>query len=173
MIEAGWNIAIGHGNGPQVGFMLARTEIAHKVAGLHDVPLDTLGADTQGAIGYWLQQNLQNILFHRGIKKNVATVITQVLVDRDDPAFKTPTKPIGGFMDEAEAMKRRNELGWDVVDDAGFRTAETLGGAIVAPVNVMVGSSAIIAMRRPAQPSCKSIALGSKMPSRTYLPDLY
>jgi carbamate kinase len=86
---------------------------------MHDVPLDTLGADTQGAIGYWLQQNLQNILFHRGIKKNVATVITQVLVDRDDPAFKTPTKPIGGFMDEAEAMQRRNEMGWDVVEDAG------------------------------------------------------
>jgi carbamate kinase len=119
MIEAGWNVAIGHGNGPQVGFMLARTEIAHKVAGMHDVPLDTLGADTQGAIGYWLQQNLQNILFHRGIKKNVVTMITQVLVDRDDPAFKAPTKPIGGFMDEALAMKRRNELGWDVVEDAG------------------------------------------------------
>jgi carbamate kinase len=119
MIEAGWNIAIGHGNGPQVGFMLARTEIAHKLGGMHDVPLDTLGADTQGAIGYWLQQNLQNILFHRGIKKNVATVITQVLVDRNDPAFKTPTKPIGGFMDETEAMQRRNEMGWDVVEDAG------------------------------------------------------
>jgi len=119
MIEAGWNVAIGHGNGPQVGFMLARTEIAHKVAGMHDVPLDTLGADTQGAIGYWLQQNLQNILFHRGIKKNVATLITQVLVDRDDPAFKLPTKPIGGFMEEAEAMQRKTEMGWNVVEDAG------------------------------------------------------
>jgi carbamate kinase len=119
MIEAGWNVAIGHGNGPQVGFMLARTEIAHKVAGLHDVPLDTLGADTQGAIGYWLQQSLQNILFHRGIKRNVATLITQVLVDRSDPAFKLPTKPIGGFMEKAEAMQRQTEMGWNVVEDAG------------------------------------------------------
>jgi carbamate kinase len=119
MIEAGWNVAIGHGNGPQVGFMLARSEVAHKYAGLHEVPLDTLGADTQGAIGYWLQQNLQNILFQRGIRKNVATIITQVLVDRDDPAFKLPTKPIGGFMEEEEAKRRQSEMGWDVVEDAG------------------------------------------------------
>jgi len=119
MIEAGWNVAIGHGNGPQVGFMLARSEISHKYGGLHEVPLDTLGADTQGAIGYWLQQNLQNVLFHRNIKKSVATIITQVLVDRDDPAFKAPTKPIGGFMDEAEARNRQSEMGWDVVEDAG------------------------------------------------------
>jgi carbamate kinase len=77
------------------------------------------GADTQGAIGYALQQNLQNELYRRGIKKPVATVITQVLVDKDDPAFKNPTKPIGGFMDEEEAMQRRNEMGWSVVEDAG------------------------------------------------------
>jgi carbamate kinase len=118
MIEAGWGVAIGHGNGPQVGFLLRRSEIAYRVEGLHEVPLDTLGADTQGAIGYWLQQNLQNILFQRGIKKNVATVITQVLVDREDPAFKNPTKPIGGFMDKADAMRREAE-GWNVLEDAG------------------------------------------------------
>jgi carbamate kinase len=119
MIEAGWNVAIGHGNGPQVGFMLTRSEVSHKYGGLHEVPLDTLGADTQGAIGYWLQQNLQNILFQRHIRKNVVTVITQVLVDRDDPAFKAPAKPIGGFMEEAEAKRRKDEMGWDVVEDAG------------------------------------------------------
>lgn len=119
MIEAGWDVAIGHGNGPQVGFILQRSEIAHKVAGLHEVPLDVCGADTQGAIGYALQQTLQNELFKRGIQKPVATVITQVLVDREDPAFKNPTKPIGGFMDEAEAKKRSEEMGWTVHDDAG------------------------------------------------------
>jgi carbamate kinase len=119
MIEAGWEVAIGHGNGPQVGFILRRSEIAHKVEGMHEVPLDVCGADSQGAIGYALQQNLQNILFQRGIKKNVATVITQVLVDRDDPAFKNPTKPIGGFMDEAEARRREAEMSWNVVEDAG------------------------------------------------------
>jgi len=119
MIEAGWEVAIGHGNGPQVGFILRRSEIAAKVEGMHEVPLDVCGADSQGAIGYALQQNLQNILFQRGIKKNVATIITQVLVDRNDPAFQNPTKPIGGFMDEAEAMRRRDEMGWSVVEDAG------------------------------------------------------
>lgn len=119
MIEAGWEVAIGHGNGPQVGFILRRSEIAAKVEGMHEVPLDVCGADSQGAIGYALQQNLQNILFQRGIKKNVATIITQVLVDRNDPAFQNPTKPIGGFMDEAEALRRRDEMGWSVVEDAG------------------------------------------------------
>jgi carbamate kinase len=119
MMEAGWDLAIGHGNGPQVGFILRRSEIAHRVEGMHEVPLDVCGADTQGAIGYELQQALQNQLYHRRIHKNVATIITQVLVDQNDPAFANPTKPIGGFMDAAEAQRRRNELSWTVVEDAG------------------------------------------------------
>jgi carbamate kinase len=119
MIEAGWDVAIGHGNGPQVGFILRRSEIAHKVEGMHEIPLDVCGADSQGAIGYALQQTLQNELYRREIKKPVATIITQVLVDKDDPAFKNPSKPIGGFMDEAEAMQRRKEMDWAVVEDAG------------------------------------------------------
>ncbi len=119
MIEQGWDVAIGHGNGPQVGFILRRSEIAAKVEGMHEVPLDVCGADTQGAIGYALQQTLQNELYQRGIKKKVVTVITQVLVDKEDPAFKNPTKPIGGFMDEAEANRREKEQDWTVVEDAG------------------------------------------------------
>jgi carbamate kinase len=119
MIGEGWDLAIGHGNGPQVGFILRRSEIAHRVEGMHEVPLDVCGADSQGAIGYELQQALQNELFHRGVKKNVVTLVTQVLVDRADPAFANPTKPIGGFMDAAEAQRRSRELGWSVVEDAG------------------------------------------------------
>jgi carbamate kinase len=119
MIEAGWNVAIGHGNGPQVGFILRRSEIAVKVEGMHEIPLDVCGADSQGAIGYALQQTLQNELFQRGIKTNVATIITQTLVDRDDPAFRNPTKPIGGFMEEVEAKRREREMSWSVVEDAG------------------------------------------------------
>lgn len=119
MIEAGWDVAIGHGNGPQVGFILRRSEIAHKVEGMHEVPLDVCGADSQGAIGYALQQTLQNELYKRGVQKPVATVITQVLVDINDPAFSNPTKPIGGFMDEPEAKKRQSDMGWSVVEDAG------------------------------------------------------
>jgi carbamate kinase len=119
MIESGWTVAIGHGNGPQVGFILRRSEIAHKVEGMHEVPLDVCGSDSQGAIGYSLQQNLQNVLRKRGIQKSVATVITQVRVDSDDQAFKHPTKPIGTFMEEEEAKQRVKNLGWDVVEDAG------------------------------------------------------
>ena len=119
MVEAGWTVAIGHGNGPQVGFILRRSEIANKVEGMHEVPLDVCGSDSQGAIGYALQQNLQNVLKERGIKKSVATVVTQVRVDAQDPAFDRPTKPIGSFMEEDEAMQRKANQGWDVVEDAG------------------------------------------------------
>jgi carbamate kinase len=119
MIEQGWTVAIGHGNGPQVGFVLRRSEIAHKVEGLHEVPLDVCGADTQGATGYALQQNLYNEFVTRGIDKAVTTVVTQVEVDRADPAFSHPTKPIGSFMDADEARGRREKDGWDVVEDAG------------------------------------------------------
>jgi carbamate kinase len=119
MIEAGWDVAIGHGNGPQVGFILRRSEIAAKVEGMHEVPLDVCGADSQGAIGYSLQQTLQNELYRRGIKKSVATVVTQVLVDKNDAAFQKPSKPIGSFMDETEAKRREKEMGWSVVEDAG------------------------------------------------------
>ncbi len=119
MIEDGWTVAIGHGNGPQVGFILRRSEIAAKTAGMHEIPLEVCGADTQGAIGYAIQQNLKNELTRRGISTTVATVVTQVAVDADDPAFQNPTKPIGTFMEEAEAKKRAEEDGWTVVEDAG------------------------------------------------------
>ncbi len=119
MIEQGWDIAIGHGNGPQVGFILRRSEIAARVEGMHELPLDVCGADSQGAIGYALQQNIQNDLRKRGIDKGAATVITQVRVDPDDPAFQEPSKPIGSFMEEDEAQRRQREDGWDVVEDAG------------------------------------------------------
>ena len=119
MVEQGWDVAIGHGNGPQVGFILRRSEIAAKVEGMHEVPLESCGADTQGAIGYHLQQNLYNEFKNRGIEKAAATVVTQVLVGRDDPAFQNPAKPIGGFMEEDEAKERANKEGWTVVEDAG------------------------------------------------------
>jgi carbamate kinase len=119
MIEAGWDLAIGHGNGPQVGFILRRSEIAAKAEGMHEVPLDVCGADSQGAIGYEFQQALQNEYHRRGINKGATTVITQMLVDQKDAAFQHPSKPIGSFMDEAEAKRREKEMGWSVVEDAG------------------------------------------------------
>ncbi len=119
MIEAGWDLAIGHGNGPQVGFILRRSEIAAKAEGMHEVPLDVCGADSQGAIGYELQQALHNEFLKRKINKKAATIVTQVRVDKNDPAFQKPTKPIGSFMEEAEAKRREKAMGWSVVEDAG------------------------------------------------------
>ncbi len=117
MIKDGWNVAIAHGNGPQVGFILRRSELARHE--LHEVPLDVCGADSQGAIGYALQQSLQNHLLDMGIDRAVSTIITQTEVSAADPAFENPSKPIGSFMDEEEATLRRERDGWDVVEDAG------------------------------------------------------
>ncbi len=117
MIEQGWDVVITHGNGPQVGFILRRSELARHE--LHEVPLDSCGADTQGAIGYMLQKALYNEFRRRGIEKCAATVVTQVLVDRDDPAFRNPTKPIGSFMSEEVARERARLEGWVVREDAG------------------------------------------------------
>jgi len=117
LVAEGWDVAVTHGNGPQVGFILRRSELASHE--LHEVPLDVCGADTQGAIGYALQQNLSNDFRRAGLDKEVATIVTQVEVSRDDPALAAPSKPIGSFMEEDEAMKRRDENGWDVAEDAG------------------------------------------------------
>jgi len=117
MVENGWTVVVTHGNGPQVGFILRRNEIAaHEV---HTTPLDLIVADTQGSIGYMLQQCLHNEFTRRGLDRRTVTVVTQVLVDRQDPAFQNPTKPIGSFMDEATAKKMQIEEKWDVVEDAG------------------------------------------------------
>ena len=117
MIERGWDVVITHGNGPQVGFILRRSELSKHE--LHEVPLDYCGADSQGAIGYMFQQALYNEFAQREINKQAATVVTQVEVDRNDPAFQAPSKPIGSFMDESMANQRKETEGWVVVEDAG------------------------------------------------------
>jgi carbamate kinase len=117
MIADGWSVTVTHGNGPQVGFILRRAEIAAQ-QGIHDVPLDLIVADTQGSIGYMLQQALDNALRRRGINRTIMTVVTQVLVDSHDPAFQNPNKPIGSFMTEAEA-RRYEADGWQIMEDAG------------------------------------------------------
>ena len=121
MIKDGWNVVITHGNGPQVGFVLRRSELA--AGELHEVPLDVCGADTQGAIGYALQQNLVNEFRRFGVERGAATVICQTEVAADDPAFENPTKPIGSFMDADQAERRRAEEGWVLIEDAnrGYR----------------------------------------------------
>jgi carbamate kinase len=117
MINQGWNVVVTHGNGPQVGFILRRSEIsAHE---LHEIPLDYCGADSQGAIGYMFARALTNEFKNLKMNKQVAAVVTQTVVDRSDEAFSNPSKPIGSFMDEEEAKRRADEDGWVVVEDAG------------------------------------------------------
>ena len=117
IIEDGNRVVIVHGNGPQVGYILLRSEYARKI--LHAVPLDSCVADTQGAIGYQLQKALDNEFIARGMKNCAVTVVTQVEVNPDDPSFSNPTKPIGSFMTEEDAAEHSRNFGWAVKEDAG------------------------------------------------------
>ena len=117
MIEQGWKVAVTHGNGPQVGFILLRSELASRL--LPTVPLDSCGAETQGSLGYMIQQSLRNEFKLRGIDNSVATIVSQTLVKKNDPAFKHPTKPIGPFYTKSKAEKHRREQGWEMMEDAG------------------------------------------------------
>jgi len=117
MIESGWDVVVTHGNGPQVGFLLRRAELAHDE--LPEIPLDVCGADTQGATGYLFTSELDNEFRRRGIDKQALALITQTVVDREDPAFDRPSKPIGSFMSAEEAELRRTRDGWQVVEDSG------------------------------------------------------
>jgi carbamate kinase len=117
MVEAGVTVVLTHGNGPQVGFILRRSGIAKDI--VPEVPIDYASADTQGAIGYMFQRALYNEFKRRGLRRNVIAVVTQVLVDRGDPALSNPTKPIGSYFDAVTAQRLAAELGWAVKEDAG------------------------------------------------------
>lgn len=117
LIEEGLNMVITHGNGPQVGFIYRRGELAQQELPL--IPLDICGADTQGAIGYMIEKALLNEFRKRGIDKNIPAIVTQTLVDRDDPSFQHPTKPIGSFMTEKVASANKRKYGWEILEDAG------------------------------------------------------
>jgi len=120
LIVQGYQVLISHGNGPQVGFIMRRSEVARRVTGLHLVPLVNVVADTQGSIGYQIQQSLNNELAGRNTAGQCVTVVTQVVVDRDDPGFKEPAKPVGEFFDaEQLADIRRDYPDWTLVEDAG------------------------------------------------------
>ncbi|MDJ0793531.1 MAG: carbamate kinase [Woeseiaceae bacterium] len=116
IVEAGNRVVVTHGNGPQVGFILMRSELTRDV--LHQVPLANCVADTQGSIGMQIAQTLQNAFHRLGSKQQAVAVVTQVLVDAEDPSFANPTKPIGPFMSEAEARQRAEDDGWTIAEDA-------------------------------------------------------
>jgi len=117
MIETGWKVVVTHGNGPQVGFILRRSELS--IAEVPPVPMDYAGADIQGAVGYMFLKALRNAFKRRRIRREPACVVTQTLVDRNDPAFANPTKPIGSHMDEARAKQLAEKYHWTVREDAG------------------------------------------------------
>jgi carbamate kinase len=116
LIEMDFNLVITHGNGPQVGAQLIRVETG--AGQVYSMPLDVCVASTQGEIGYILQNSIQKSLWKKGIKKQVITIITQVIVDKDDPAFSKPSKPVGPFYTKEEAERKRM-LGWEIIEDAG------------------------------------------------------
>jgi carbamate kinase len=117
LIAEGLNVVITHGNGPQVGFLYRRGELARSELPL--IPLDICGADTQGAIGYMIEMALLNEFRRMGISKKIVAVVTKTVVNRDDPSFHNPTKPIGSFMSEEEALSHKGEFGWHILEDAG------------------------------------------------------
>ena len=117
LIEMNYDLVITHGNGPQVGFGLIRSEAASTILPLN--PMDACGAETQGLVGYMIQQSFYNEFLRRGIKKQVATVVTQVVIDQDDPAFDHPSKPVGPFYAYEKAQSLQKEKGWTIIEDAG------------------------------------------------------
>ena len=117
MIEAGWNVIVTHGNGPQMGFILRRSELS--IREVAPVPMDYAGADLQGAIGYMFVKAFRNEFRRRGIRREPVAVVTETLVDANDPAFADPTKPIGSHMDEAAANTIAAAQHWTVKEDAG------------------------------------------------------
>lgn len=117
IVNEGYRVVVTHGNGPQVGFILMRSELAKGV--LHPVPLANCVADTQGAIGFQIAQTLQNVFLQQGVEKQVVSIVTQVVVDEEDPSFAAPSKPVGPFMSETEAQQHALDDGWAVAEDAG------------------------------------------------------
>ena len=117
IVTRGYRVVVTHGNGPQVGFVLLRSELAKDL--LHQVPLANCVADTQGSIGMQIAQSLQNEFLRQGLQQQVVAIVTQVVVDPEDPSFEQPTKPIGPFMSEAEARQHAAEDGWVIAEDAG------------------------------------------------------
>jgi len=116
IVNDGYRVVVTHGNGPQVGFILLRSELAKEA--LHQVPLANCVADTQGSIGMQIAQSLQNAFRQQGREQQVVAIVTQVVVDPEDPSFDKPTKPIGPFMSESEARQHAEDDGWAIAEDA-------------------------------------------------------
>ncbi len=117
LVQRGWQVTVTHGNGPQVGCVMRRVEIASKT--VYPIDLGLAVAQTQGEMGYMIAQTLRNELNNRGIQRTCSAIVTSTIVDQQDPAFAKPTKPIGPFLDEETANRHRQQDGWTIIDDAG------------------------------------------------------
>lgn len=148
LIGEGYKVVIAHGNGPQVGRIVLQNEAANEITPA--MPFDVCGAMSQGMIGYHIQQALKNELQKRGNKKAVSTIVTQVVVDKEDSAFKNPTKPIGPFYTEEEANLLKKEKGYDIVEDAGRGFRRVVASPIpkriveIDTVETLVDSGAVV-----------------------------
>ena len=140
LVELGYQVVVTYGNGPQVGFLLWRSEVAHATSGLHGLPLVTCVADTQGGIGYQIQQTLKNEFLRRGLCEDSIAVLTQVVVDKDDPGFRNPTKPVGEFYpwvlreDAGRGFRRYvpSPRPLEIVEEAGLKTLLASGLHLIA-----------------------------------------
>ncbi|NJD98511.1 carbamate kinase [Thermococcus sp. LS1] len=119
ILDGDYEVVITHGNGPQVGALLLHMDAGQQLHGIPAQPMDVAGAMTQGQIGYMIQQAIRNELKRRGVERPVATIVTQTLVDKNDPAFQNPSKPVGPFYDEETAKRLAKEKGWVVIEDSG------------------------------------------------------
>ncbi|MEC0259686.1 carbamate kinase family protein [Paenibacillus lautus] len=155
MVQAGVNVVVTHGNGPQVGFELRRSEVASEVIGMNAVPLVNCVADTQGGIGYQIQQALTNEFIHRRITKKVATIITQVEVSEADHNFREPSKPVGSFftLEQAEELKREHPE-WVMIEDSGRGYRRVVPSP--APIDIVEKD----AIRSLIESGCIVIAVG-------------
>jgi len=121
LIHQGYNLVITHGNGPQVGNVMLQHEAGFKIFDIPKQPMDICVAETQGSIGYMIEQQMMNVFRERGIEKNIVTLVTQVLVDEDDPAFKNPAKPVGPYYSEEETEHMRKDQKWNFKEDPAGR----------------------------------------------------
>ncbi len=141
LIKQGKNLVIAHGNGPQVGNVLLQHEAGNKIFGIPKMPMDVCVAETQGSIGYLIEQQMRNVLFEHGLKRNIITLVTQVIVDKNDKAFENPTKPVGPYYTQTEAYNMELERGWKFKEDPkglGWRRV------VASPVPVEINNWEIV-----------------------------
>jgi carbamate kinase len=165
IVNDGYRVVVTHGNGPQVGFILLRSELAKEA--LHQVPLANCVADTQGSIGMQIAQSLQNEFLHQGREQQVVAIVTQVVVDPEDPSFDNPTKPIGPFMSEDEARQHARDDGWAIAEDANRGWRRVVPSPLFVRCLIVAHSSLLLAVAGSPLFTNRTGRCGRDLPSST------